>query len=154
MTANVTQSSTPNIELTRSAASVGFISYELGLEPIDKGGRIYSQMKSVRVLGRYTESENLQDLRKKVDMLHEKVDWLIHSQRNLERVLKDIVVEGTDLDNQDMSSRDIRDLILENYETGKVFYPSDIADKYGLDYDAVVKAIDILRSEGRIKDEE
>ena len=52
-----------------------------------------------------------------------------------------------------MTAEQVRKLILDNYELGESFYPSDIADKHGLDYDTVLEAIEMLRKERRIKDE-
>lgn len=59
---------------------------------------------------------------------------------------------GNDItDNYDMTVEQIRDMILEKYDLLKPVYPSDIADDNGLDYDAVIEAIEMLRRDGRVK---
>lgn len=56
-------------------------------------------------------------------------------------------------DNYDMAPDQIKELILEQVQVGEPFYASDIASKYGLDYDAVVTAIEQLRAKGKINDD-
>ena len=54
--------------------------------------------------------------------------------------------------NYDMTASQIRDLILDKVGLDKPFYPSDLAMDYGLDFDAMLEAVDMLRREGRIVD--
>ncbi len=78
---------------------------------------------------------------------------MIEINQNIENLLKNMAANEGGPDNYDMTAKQIKDLILDNYELGKPVYPSDIADDHGLDYDAVLEAIDMLRKEHRIKDE-
>ena len=72
--------------------------------------------------------------------------------KEIQEALKagDFAEEGPD--NYDKTPEQVRDLIIANYKLGVPFYPSDVADDHGLDYDTVVQAMDILRKEGRLKD--
>lgn len=81
------------------------------------------------------------------------MDWLVGAVREIKKSLETRNADESDPDNYDMPVEQVRELILENYKLGESFYPSDIADKHGLDYDTVLEAIDILRKERRIKDE-
>ena len=53
-------------------------------------------------------------------------------------------------DNTSLSPREIAKLILKECEHGKSYYPSELADKHGLDYEKTLKAIDILRDKGSV----
>lgn len=44
---------------------------------------------------------------------------------------------------------DIREALLENIKIGQIFYPSDIANKYGFDLMSVMKVIQDLKEEGK-----
>lgn len=92
-------------------------------------------------------------LRYNVAGLRERVDWLVAAVRDIKWSLEARSLDECGPDNYDMDAEQVRRLILENYELGECFYPSDIADKYGLNYGAVLEAIDMLRKERRIKDE-
>lgn len=82
--------------------------------------------------------------------LSEKVDWLVGAVHNMSK-LETTGGDESGPDNYDMTAEQVRDLILENYKLGVPFYPSDVADDHGLDYDTVVQAMDMLRKEGRLK---
>lgn len=66
--------------------------------------------------------------------------------------IDDVTTEEVSDKTYNMTPDEIRDLMVEKIELDKSFYPSDIAMEYGLDYDRVLKAVDILRKEGRIVD--
>ena len=74
------------------------------------------------------------------------------NQRIMMQKIDDVTAEDVSDETHNMTPDEIRDLMVEKVELDKSFYPSDIAIKYGLDYDRVLKAIDILRKEGRIID--
>ena len=96
-------------------------------------------------------ASEMRELKKDVMILMEKVDWLIESNRAIQKV----VVTDTDdeqiPDNFDMTQDQIKELILREVSVGESFYPSDIAVKHGLDFDAVLEVVDRLRSEGRME---
>ena len=95
----------------------------------------------------------MRELQHNVAGLRGRVDWLVAAVRDIKRSLEAKSLDECGPDNYDMDAEQVRQLILENYELGECFYPSDIADKYGLEYGAVLEAIDLLREERRIKDE-
>ena len=74
------------------------------------------------------------------------------NQRTMMQKIDEATTEEVSDETYNMASDEIRDLMVEKVELDKLFYPSDIAIEYGLDYDRVLKAIDILRKEGRIID--
>lgn len=63
---------------------------------------------------------------------------------------QDLSVGDEAPDNYDMTPRQIKAMILEKIGVGEPFYPSDLAIEQGLDFDAVIKAVEMLREEGRI----
>ena len=67
----------------------------------------------------------------------------------IQEVLEVVKADKNSPDNYDMSPEQIKDLILAKYDLSKLTYPSDIAFDHGLDYDAVLKAVELLRKEGR-----
>lgn len=71
-------------------------------------------------------------------------------QRIMMQKIDDATTEEISDETYNMTPDEIRNLMVEKVELDKSFYPSDIAIEYGLDYDKVLKAIDILRKEGRI----
>ena len=74
------------------------------------------------------------------------------NQRIMMKKIDDVTTKKISDETYNMTPDEIRDLMVEKVELDKPFYPSDIASEYGLDYDMVLKAIDILRREGRIID--
>ena len=52
----------------------------------------------------------------------------------------------------DISKDEIKDTILKATKVGEIFYPSDIANKFGLDLKTVIEVIDELKREGNISD--
>ena len=84
-------------------------------------------------------------------MLVENVDWLVESNRAIQKVMVGDVAEGQVPDNHDMTQDQIKELILKEVSIGESFYPSDIAIKYGLDFDTVTEVVDRLSSEGRME---
>lgn len=52
----------------------------------------------------------------------------------------------------DISKDEIKDMILKATKVGESFYPSDIANKFGLDLKTVIEVIDELKREGNISD--
>ena len=89
-----------------------------------------------------------------IRMLLERIARLEATVRDIKKLLEANTVADDGPDNYDMTAEQIRDLIVANYRLGIPVYPSDIADEHGLDYDATLAAIGMLRKEGRIKDEE
>lgn len=53
------------------------------------------------------------------------------------------------LENYDMPVNEVKDIILKEC-SGGTFYPSDISEKHGVDYDTVAEAVEQLRKEGRV----
>ena len=102
----------------------------------------------------------VQKLQTDVKQLNEQIDWLMraaHDMKKMEGTINDIkkileaMQEGENVpDNYDMTAEQIRDLILEKYDLSKPTYSSDVAEEHGLDYDEVLKAVDLLRKEGRV----
>ena len=74
------------------------------------------------------------------------------NQRIMMQKIDDATTEEVSDETYNMTPDEIRNLMVEKVELDKSFYPSDIAMEYGLDYDRVLKAIEILRKEGRIID--
>lgn len=58
--------------------------------------------------------------------------------------------EPRPLPNYDMPVGEVKDIILRECPKGELFYPSDIAEKHGINYDTVDEAIEMLDREGRI----
>lgn len=75
----------------------------------------------------------------------------------LRDLIHDVVVQNQDPsvdsdvpDNYDMTLEQVKETILEKVGLHRPFYPSDLSMKYGLDFDVVLEAVEILRQEGRI----
>lgn len=96
--------------------------------------------------------ESVRKMQEQMQSLIEDVEWMREGIRVIIHRLDDDVEEESP-DNYDMTPDQIRDLILEKVQVGEPFYASDIASKYGLDYDAVVTAIEQLRAKGKINDD-
>ena len=108
----------------------------------------------------------LKDIREQMDVLRSDMFWTKKNIRvmmkNVESIKKsthtmvqkidDAIAEEITDDNYNMTLSQIQDLILETVDRDKPFYPSDVAMEYGLDFDKVDEAIDMLRKEGRIID--
>lgn len=88
------------------------------------------------------------DLREQVQILREDVEWIREAIRTIIQRLDDETLDAPD--NHDMTPNEIKDLILAEVGLDKPFYPSDLAEEYGLDLDAVYEAVDILRKDGRV----
>ena len=90
------------------------------------------------------------ELRGQMRVLVEDMEWVKENMRVILQKLDEGTAEEASPDNYDMTASQIRDLILEKMDPDKPFYPSDLAMEYGLDFDVVLEAVDILREEGRI----
>lgn len=55
-------------------------------------------------------------------------------------------------DNFDMPVNKIKEILVKECIPGNSFYPSDIAFKHGLDYQATLDAVEILRKEGKLEE--
>lgn len=55
-------------------------------------------------------------------------------------------------DNVSLSKDRIKELILQEINIGQVFYPSDIAKKFGLDLSIVMDVIDKLKKENKLSE--
>ena len=53
-------------------------------------------------------------------------------------------------DNFDLSKNDVKKMILKEISVGDEFYPSDIADKYNLDFQTVMVVIDELKENKQV----
>lgn len=84
-----------------------------------------------------------------VRSLKEDIAWMRNLMRSTMQSQNTLVSDGTP-DNYDMTPEQIKEMILEKIGLDKPFYPSDLATEYGLDFDAVLEAVEILRQEGRI----
>ena len=85
-------------------------------------------------------------------------------QQDIEEIKKDMSDLRSKLDDKwwegfgepkelvEMSVDEIKKLILTKMDKSKPFYPSDVADDYNLDYNAVTKAVEELLREGRLKE--
>ena len=93
----------------------------------------------------YRNTKTMHDMLKILNQI--KRDQCIMMQK-----IGDAATEEISDETYNMTPDEIRNLMVEKVELDKSFYPSDIAIEYGLDYDKVLKAIDILRKEGRIVD--
>ena len=78
--------------------------------------------------------------------------WTREAMRGIGQMLENEMANADVPANSDLTSKEIRDLILAEVELDKPFYPSDLAEEYGLDLDSTLEAIDMLRKEGRIID--
>ena len=83
-----------------------------------------------------------------MQILREDVEWIREAIRTIIQRLDDETLDAPD--NHDMTPNEIKDLILAEVGLDKPFYPSDLAEEYGLDLDAVYEAVDILRKDGRV----
>lgn len=94
------------------------------------------------------ELQNMAD-RTRQDMASIKDDM-----RNLLDKLDDMTGEAHEEPQniREMTTDEIKKLILVEVGVDKPFYPSDVAFDYDLDYDAVLEAVESLRREGRIKE--
>lgn len=102
----------------------------------------------------------MQKLQTDIKQLNEQIDWLmraVHDMKKMEGTINDIkkILEAMQEDenvpdNYDMTAEQIKNLILEKYDLSKPTYPSDVAEAHGLDYDEVLKAVDLLRKECRV----
>ena len=97
--------------------------------------------------------DSVRKMQSQVQILMEDMEWVKEGIRHIIQTLEDSSIEEELPDSYDMTPDQIKDLMLEKVQVGEPFYASDIAGKYGLDYDAVVAAIDKLRTEGRINDD-
>ena len=89
------------------------------------------------------------ETRNEVRNLKEDVAWMRNIiRKNMQN--QDILVSNEIPDNYDMTPEQIKEMILEKIGVDKPFYPSDFAIEQGLDFEAVIKAIEMLRQEGRI----
>ena len=84
----------------------------------------------------------IQNLRKDVAQLRDLIRDMAQSQ--------DTPVNSDTPDNYDMTPEQVKEIILEKVGLNRSFYPSDLSMKYGLDFDTVLEAVEILRQEGRI----
>ena len=59
-------------------------------------------------------------------------------------------------DNQHLTAEQVKPLIMEHcrQSPSKSFYPSDISEQYGLDFEAVHTAVECLKREGKLKEGE
>ena len=55
-------------------------------------------------------------------------------------------------DNFSLSIEGVKKIILEDVRPGQVFYPSDVADKHGLDLRTVVEAVNELKEGGQVSE--
>ena len=80
-----------------------------------------------------------------MQIIREDVEWI----KQAVRIIIDNLDDGEDApNNRDMTPNEIKELILAEVGLDKPFYPSDLAEEYGLDLDAVDEAVDMLRKEG------
>ena len=87
---------------------------------------------------------DMADMREDIGKLLDKMDTLSESlESNLDVHDKP--------DNHGMKAEEIKNLILKEYDLSKPTYPSDVADKHGLDYDEVLAAVELLRKEGQVE---
>ena len=99
---------------------------------------------------RESQIEVIGELQGQMRVLVEDMGWVKENMRTILQKLDEGTAEEASTDNYDMTAGQIRDLILEKMDIDKPFYPSDLAMEYGLDFDVVLEAVDILREEGRI----
>lgn len=82
----------------------------------------------------------------------EMLDGLRDEVQAIRELLESHLDTSDEPDNSDMSVEEVKELILAEVELDRPFYPSDLAEEYGLDLNATLEAVDMLRKEGRIKD--
>ena len=96
--------------------------------------------------------ERVRRLQEQMQVLMEDMEYIKEGMRMVMQKLEDDDAGEDAPNNYDMTASQIRDLILDKVGLDKPFYPSDLAMDYGLDFDAVLEAVDVLRREGRIVD--
>ena len=96
------------------------------------------------------EGSAIGELRGQMQTLVDDMGWVKENMRVILQKLDEGTAGEISPDNYDMTASQIRGLILEKMGPGKPFYPSDLAMEYGLDFDAVLEAVGMLREEGRI----
>ena len=110
--------------------------------PLDVLKNIREQMESMR--------GDIYQNKKIMQSVIKALNEIKRNQHIMMQKIDDVTTEKISDETYNMTPDEIRDLMVEKIELDKPFYPSDIASEYGLDYDMVVKAIDMLRKEGRI----
>lgn len=93
-------------------------------------------------------SEQVERLSERMGQMSERVDWLVGAVHNMSKAKPTGGEDGPD--NYDMKAEEIKNLIQEKYDLSKPTYPSDVANDHGLDYNEVLKAVDLLCKEGRV----
>lgn len=96
----------------------------------------------------------LDELKDMMQSMQQDVDKLKNDMHVLLRKLDDKWWDGFGEPEElvEMPKEEIKKLILDKIGRGKIFYPSDIAMDYNLDYDAVLEAVKDLRHEHHIED--
>ena len=96
----------------------------------------------------------IQDLQKSVHTIQQDIKTIKNDMRNLLHKLDDKEWEGYGEPEElvEMSVDEIKELILTRMDKSKPFYPSDVADDYNLDYNAVTEAVEELLREGHLKE--
>ena len=97
-------------------------------------------------------ANTVMELQEQLRYISEDMKWTRETMRGIGQILEDEMANADVPANSDLTSKEIRDLILAEVELDKPFYPSDLAEEYGLDLDSTLEAIDMLRKEGRIID--
>ena len=110
---------------------------------------LFSMATQMEIMTRvmYSTKKTTNDVVKTVNKIQK--DQCIIMQK-----IDDAITEEVTDETYNMTADKIRDLMVEKIKLDKPFYPSDIAIEYGLTYDSVLEAIDILRKEGRIIDQD
>ena len=89
-----------------------------------------------------------QRLQQMLPVLHQIISDIV-DEKIIHHQLSEIpVIESPQ---QDLTKEQIKSLILQEIAIGQVFYPSDIADKFGLDLVVVMDVISELEKEGKLK---
>lgn len=102
----------------------------------------------------YYLTQAISDLQKLMQTVQQDVNNIKMDMRDLRSQLDDKWYGGFGESEEivEMSIDDIKKLILDRLDEDKPFYPSDIAMDHNLDYDAVTKAVNMLRREGHIQE--
>ena len=94
----------------------------------------------------------IRDLRNLAIRMGKDVEIMKGDMRNILRKLDDMEGSWEPQETEEMSVDEIKKLILDEVGVDKPFYPSDVALKHNLDYDAVLEAVEALRRDGRIRE--
>jgi len=82
--------------------------------------------------------------------LYEMMEELQAENQAIRTMLKREIQEESCIMIPNISFEEIKEMILQEIKVGEVFYPSDLANKFGLDLKTVMEVVNNLKTEGKM----